>query len=205
MVEVAAVLLAAGRATRWTASGGAEKSKLLAVYRGAPLVRRAAEAACASRARPVVTVTGHEGAAVRAALSGLDMRFVDNPDFANGLSTSLTAGLRAAPASCAGVVILLGDMPEVTGALIDRLIDAFAADPTLDAVTPMTEGARGNPVLLSRGLAQEALRLEGDHGARRLIERARMRVGVVEAGLEAQLDVDDRAGFEAAIGVVRER
>src|SRR5580765_1178489 len=81
--RIAAVVLAAGRSTRM---GG--PNKLLEQVGGRPLVRIAAEQALASRARPVIVVTGHQHDKVAAALAGLDVRLVHNPGFAGGLSTS---------------------------------------------------------------------------------------------------------------------
>ena len=92
--RIAAIILAAGRSTRM---GG--PNKLLAEIGGRPLVRIAAEEALASRARPVIVVTGHQRDKVEAALAGLDVQRVHNPDFAEGLSTSLKAGLAARAAT----------------------------------------------------------------------------------------------------------
>src|SRR5262249_22248058 len=90
--RIAAVVLAAGRSTRM---GG--PNKLLAEIRGRPLVRITVETALASRADPVIVVTGHERDRVEQALAGLDVRLVHNPDYADGLSTSLKAGIAAVP------------------------------------------------------------------------------------------------------------
>jgi molybdenum cofactor cytidylyltransferase len=183
---VAALVLAAGRSTRM---GG--PNKLLAELGGKPLVRIAAEAALASQARPVVVVTGHQRERVEAALEGLPVRFVHNPDFANGLSTSLKAGINALPDDIGGAVVCLGDMPQVSGALIDRL--AQALDPETGALiaVPTFEGKRGNPVLWSRRFFPELAALEGDVGARHLI--GTYRDAVVEVPVTGQgafFDID---------------
>src|SRR5215212_5925074 len=88
--HIAAVVLAAGRSTRM---GGT--NKLVAEIGGKPLVRIAAEQVLASRARPVIVVTGHQKERVERALAGLPVTFVHNPDFAEGLSTSLKTGIAA--------------------------------------------------------------------------------------------------------------
>jgi molybdenum cofactor cytidylyltransferase len=162
--RVAALVLAAGRSTRM---GG--PNKLLAEIGGKPLVRFVAEQALASRAAPVIVVTGHERAKVEAALAGLRVRFVHNPDYAGGLSTSLKAGLAALPPEADGAIVCLGDMPQVTAALIDRMLEAF--DPARGAlvVVPTIEGKRGNPVVWSRRFFPDLMALEGDVGARHLI------------------------------------
>ena len=80
------------------------------------------------RPSPVLVVTGHQEADVRAALAGLEVTFVHNPDYAKGLSSSLKAGIGAVPEAAGGALVLLGDMPQITAAHLDRLIAAFAED-----------------------------------------------------------------------------
>lgn len=190
MVEVAAIVLAAGRSMRF--SGGADgATKLVAEFDGAPLVRHAALAALDSGARPVIVVTGHARDIVMAALSGLEVAEAHNPRFAEGIASSLRTGVAALPPGCAAALVFLGDMPRVTAALAHRLVEAFDSDPELDAVAPFVEGRRGNPVLLSRRLFAAALALEGDEGARKLLMRAGVRVAEVAVGDDgAALDID---------------
>ncbi|HMN71985.1 MAG TPA: nucleotidyltransferase family protein [Rhodoblastus sp.] len=190
MVEVAAIVLAAGRSTRF--SGGADGvTKLAAELDGAPLVRHAVEAATGCGTRPVVVVTGHARDRVVAALAGLSIVEAPNPDFASGIASSVRTGLAALNESVDGALVFLGDMPRVTAALARRLIDAFAADPQLDAVAPLVEGRRGNPILLSRRLFAAAMKLEGDEGARRILMRPDLRIAEVAIDDDgAAIDVD---------------
>jgi len=162
--RIAAVVLAAGRSRRMGAA-----NKLLSPVEGRPMVAHAAAAALGSRANPVVVVTGHEAEAIRAALAGLDVAFVHNPDYAAGMSGSLRAGIAALPADIDGAVICLGDMPRVTAALIDRLIDAFDPDAGRAICVPVYRGKRGNPVLWAARFFPEIDRLTGDVGARHLL------------------------------------
>jgi molybdenum cofactor cytidylyltransferase len=192
--RVAAIMLAAGQSTRMGAV-----NKLVAEIGGKPLVRRVVEAALASRARPVIVITGHERARVEAALAGLDVRFVHNPDFADGLSASLRRGIAAVPEEADGAVICLGDMPHVGAALIDGLIGAFDSERGALIVVPARDGKRGNPVLWSRRFFPELTKLEGDVGARHLIGRygeAVTEYPVSDAG--AFLDVDTPDVLQAA-------
>jgi molybdenum cofactor cytidylyltransferase len=116
--HIVGLVLAAGRSTRM---GG--PNKLLEEINGKPLVRIATEQVLASRARPVTVVTGHQRERVERALAGLPVTFVHNPDYAQGLSTSLKAGIAALPAEADGAIVCLGDMPQVSAALIDRLVE----------------------------------------------------------------------------------
>jgi molybdenum cofactor cytidylyltransferase len=184
--RIAAVMLAAGRSTRM---GG--PNKLLAEVGGRPLVRIAVEQALASRARPVVVVTGHQRAEVEAALAGLAVTFVHNPDYAEGLSTSLKVGIAALPADVDGAIVCLGDMPQVDAGLIDRLIAAFDPEKGALVVVPTIAGKRGNPVVWSRRFFADLSNLEGDVGARHLIGGYPEAVAEVPVtGRGALVDVD---------------
>jgi molybdenum cofactor cytidylyltransferase len=195
--RVAAVVLAAGRSTRM---GG--PNKLVAEIAHRPLVRIAAEEALASRAKPVIVVTGHQRPEVEQALAGLPVTIVHNPDFAQGLGTSLRTGIAAVPPEADAAIVCLGDMPHVDAGLIDRLMGAF--DPARGAlvVVPTFEGKRGNPVLWSRRFFPDLMAVEGAVGARHLIGR------YPEAVIEVA--VDDRGAFididtpEALTGVKAE-
>jgi molybdenum cofactor cytidylyltransferase len=167
--RVGAIVLAAGRSARFRAAGGSAETKLTEKLNGRPIVRMATEAALASRARPVVVVTGHARSSVEAALKGLGVEIAFNPEFSAGLASSLKAGLSAMPPDVAGALVLLGDMPWIEARLIDALIDGFLANERALAAAPTCGGQRGNPVLLGRGLFEAAMGLQGDEGARRLI------------------------------------
>ena len=196
--ELAGLVLAAGRGSRFRAAGGAMPSKLTALLDGEPLVRHAAQAALGAGLTPVIVVTGHARADVEAALSGLAVTFVHNADFASGLASSLRAGVAAAPAECAGLIVLLGDMPRVSAALVAALAARFTAAPEAAAVAPVHGGVRGNPVVIARALFPRIATLAGDEGARKLL--AGLGAAVIEhpvddAGVTA--DVDTPAALAA--------
>jgi molybdenum cofactor cytidylyltransferase len=188
--SVAAVILGAGTGSRFREADAAPASKLVVSLDGAPLVRHVAKAALASQARPVVVVTGHAEAAVRAALADLDVSFAFNPDYATGLASSLKVGLADIPQEAAGALILLGDMPRVTSETLDRLIELFEAHRGCAAVVPTYAGLRGNPALLSRRLFPQIARLHGDQGARGLLEKVGAEVVEFDADVSVALDVD---------------
>ncbi len=192
--DVAAIILAAGRSTRM---GG--PNKLLAELGGKTLVRIVTEQALASKASGVIVVTGHQAEQVEKALQGLKVKFVRNPDFAEGLASSVKAGVAAVPQNADGAVICLGDMPLIDAHLIDRLIEVFAPDRGNLIAVPVSDGRRGNPVLWSRRFFNELMTLDGDIGARHLI--ARHGEAVAEVAVEghgAFLDIDTPQALEAA-------
>jgi molybdenum cofactor cytidylyltransferase len=150
----------------------------------------------------VIVVTGHERARVEQALAGLPVQFVHNPDFAQGLGTSLRAGIAAVPADAEAAIVCLGDMPQVDASLIDRLIGAFDPDRGALVVMPTFEGKRGNPVLWSRRFFPDLMAIEGDVGARHLI--GRYGEAVLEVPFEGRAALVDVDTPEALVGVKAE-
>ncbi len=188
--RVAIVLLAAGRSTRM---GG--PNKMLADANGQPLVAHAVKAALASQAVEVVVVLGNMAdqvkAAITAAVPAAHLRFVVNPDFAQGLSTSVRTGIAALGKDIDAAIVQLGDMPGVTSSLLDRLMAAFSPVEGRSICVPTVAGKRGNPVLWARRFFSEISRIEGDTGARHLIgEHADLVCEVDMAGEAAITDID---------------
>jgi molybdenum cofactor cytidylyltransferase len=161
---IATIVLAAGQSTRMGAH------KLLLPLGDRPVLAHVVDAALASRLRPVIVVLGYDAVAVGQVVSGRDIQFALNERFADGLSTSVRAGLDALPASVGGVVIALGDQPGVTAAQLDALA-ALAADSGAPIVVSSYAGQRGNPVYFARSCFGELRAVTGDSGGRQVIAR----------------------------------
>jgi len=188
--SVAAVVLAAGRATRM---GGA---KLLLPVGGRPMVQRVVDASLGSKASQTIVVVGNEAEKVSEALAGRPVTVVVNPDYAKGMSTSLRAGLSAVDPAADGAIILLGDQPFVSAALLDALIDRFARC-AKRVVRPSVDGRPGNPVLVSATLFAELAEARGDLGGRRVIERRSGEVCMVPVDDPHELvDIDSPQEYE---------
>ena len=164
--KVAAVVLAAGQSRR---TGSV--NKLLAPAGGMSMIERTVDAVLQSQPYETVVVTGHQARAVQSRLAGRALRFVDNPEFASGLSTSVRAGIASLDEAVEAVLICLGDMPRVASPLLRHMIETY--DPAENAliVVPSYAGKRGNPVLWDRRFFAEMLTLTGDVGARHLLVR----------------------------------
>ncbi len=178
--RIGALLLAAGQSRRM---GG--PNKLLAEVDGTPMVAHVARRLLASRARPIIAVMGSQAEAVDAALGKLPVERVRNPEFANGLSTSLKRGVVALPPDLDGALVCLGDMPLISGRHLDRLIAAFNPLEGRAIIVPIRGGKRGNPVLWSKRFFPEMAELAGDVGAKHLIG--------AHAELVAEVEMDDDA------------
>jgi molybdenum cofactor cytidylyltransferase len=185
-----AIVLAAGSASRF--GGG----KLTAPLGEGVLLDGALEAAFAAPAGKVVVTWGADRAVADAAWSftlawGGNDRLIlaEARDHAHGLSASLRAGLAALPADAAGAFLFLGDMPRIPRDLAARLAERLA-DPVL-AAAPLCAGVRGHPVLVSRQLFADLAALEGDQGARRLLDGLGERLALIETADDGVLfDVD---------------
>ncbi|MBI1262433.1 MAG: NTP transferase domain-containing protein [Rhizobiales bacterium] len=162
--RIAALILAGGRSSRMQGP-----NKLLAEIDGQPMVTHMVKAALDSQASGVFVVTGHQADKMRDALGGLTVTLAHNPDYADGLSTSLKAGLAALPEDIDGVIICLADMPSITPAHLNRLIAAFDPEEGRNVCVPTFEGKRGNPVLWGASFLDEMRDLKGDVGAKHLI------------------------------------
>jgi molybdenum cofactor cytidylyltransferase len=198
--NVAIVLLAAGMATRMGPNGA---HKLLAEFDGIPLIRRSALVAQNSKAESVTVVVGHRENDLRAALSDLSLSVVTNPDYASGMSSSLATGFAAVAGNDPdGILVMLADMPGVTSSDLNRLIAEFQCSGGSSVVRAVSQGKRGNPVILPRSLNDAIFRLEGDVGARHLIENSGLAVIDVEIGDAAHVDVDTPEAIIAAGGTL---
>jgi molybdenum cofactor cytidylyltransferase len=198
--RVAIVILAAGRSTRM---GG--PNKLLAEVDGHPLVVHAAKAALRSQAVEVIVVLGHMADEVKAVVERAvpaksRLRFVANANFADGISTSVRAGIGALGKDIDAAIVQLGDMPAVSAPLLDRLIAAFSPVEGRSICVPTVRGKRGNPVLWDRRFFAEIGNLSGDSGAKHLIGEHTDLVCEVEMSGEAALtDIDTPEALAAFI------
>ena len=173
---VVGVLLAGGTSSRF-----GDANKLLADVGGEPLVRHAARTLLGADLDEVVAVLGYEADAVDAALSDLDLRAVRNPDYGEGLSTSVARGVVAARERGADAAVFLpGDMPGVETATVDLLVDAHRAG-LGTALAAAHDGRRGNPVLFDREHFEALLAVEGDVGGRAVLVGSEG-AALVEAG-----------------------
>jgi molybdenum cofactor cytidylyltransferase len=178
--HVVAIVLAAGKSSRMGAN------KMLVPFRGAPLLQSTIRNVLASSVDQVIVVTGQDQRDVEAVLDGFKIALVHNPDFEQGLATSLAVGVKAAGFADA-IVVCLGDMPLVDAKIIDRLIAAYNPLEHRTIVVPTHSGQLGNPVLWGRDHFEHLAALDGDKGARSLIEHFKSEVVEIEAGGDSVL------------------
>jgi molybdenum cofactor cytidylyltransferase len=193
--RVAAIVLAAGKSSRMG------QFKLLMPVDGAPMIARTVDALLASSVTDVIVVTGREAEGVQAALGERPVRLTHNPDYADGLSASLKAGLAALPADADAFLVALGDMPKVTADDIDRVIAAYDPDEGRLICVPTFDGKTGNPILWDRRFIEAMQGLGGDSGARSLLLRHGEAVAEAPVkGAGVLIDVDTPEALAALAG-----
>lgn len=163
--RVAAIILAAGRSSRMGSN------KLTLLLEGKPVLRHIVDTVRLSKAHSITVVLGHEAEQVQALLGNDGISFVFNDQYRRGLSTSLKTGISALPSDVDGAMIFLGDMPDISVELVDRMIADFELAKTRSIIVPKRDGRRGHPVLWGRDFFASLLeKAEGDVGGRYLIE-----------------------------------
>jgi molybdenum cofactor cytidylyltransferase len=187
---ISAIVLAAGEGTRF---GG---TKQVAELRGKPLAQYAIDAATQAGVDEIVVVLGHDADRVRASLRLGSARSVANPAYASGIASSLAAGLAHADAASEAAIVLLADQPGITAQHLRELLDAYAA--RRSPIVRLAFRSGPGPALVARELWGDLRRLEGDIGARALMERRPELVENVDVGGDAPVDVDHPEDLDRA-------
>jgi molybdenum cofactor cytidylyltransferase len=187
--KIAGLVLAAGASRR-----AGPVNKLLIDIDGRGMVAVTTATTLAAGLDPVLVVTGFEAAAVAAAVANLDVRCIHNPQHQEGMAGAIRHGVAALGADVAAVLICLGDMPWVKPATLIALVDAFDAAAGREICRPVMSGKSGNPVLFGRRFFPALGGLQGDRGAKAVIDehsQVVVNVAVDDAGIFKDLDVPD--------------
>jgi molybdenum cofactor cytidylyltransferase len=188
---ITALVLAAGTSSRFG------RTKQLVLLRGRPLVQHAVDAVAGAGLDEIVVILGHQADDVRRSLElPPNARTVVNPAYESGLASSLAAGLREADRASEAAVVLLGDQPGIASRHVRMLVGAFQAHRSRFVRLRFRDGP--GPALLARAAWPEALALEGDIGARLLMERHPEMIEEVEIDEDVPADVDRPEDLERA-------
>jgi molybdenum cofactor cytidylyltransferase len=194
---IAGILLASGASTRF---GG---DKLLATLEGRPVVRWSAEA-LAGAVDDLVVVVRDEASPIREALEGLPVRWAINPDAEHGMSTAIRAGIAAVPADVDAAIIALGDQPLVDPRVAEALVARWR-EGGATAVQPRYADGHGHPVLFDASLFPTLRALEGDVGARAVLDSAGDALALLSVAGLRPIDVDTPEALHTVAAAVARR
>ncbi len=190
--DIHAVLLAAGRSERM-----GRNNKLLLNVDGIPLVRKSAINILNSNVTSMTVVTGFDENKIVNALSGLNVNFVKNINFQEGLSSSLKAGLANITPTPSAVIICLADMPKIQPEHINQLIENFDPLKGWEICIPTNNGKRGNPVLIGSRFFPYIFETSGDFGAKQVMKQHSDKIVEVEIGTsDIHFDIDTQDEYE---------
>ena len=190
--DIHAVLLAAGRSERM-----GRNNKLLLNVDGIPLVRKSAINILNSNVTSMTVVTGFDENKIVNALSGLNVNFVKNINFREGLSSSLKAGLANITPTPSAVIICLADMPKIQPEHINQLIENFDPLKGCEICIPTNNGKRGNPVLIGSRFFSYIFETSGDFGAKQVMKQHSDKIVEVEIGTsDIHFDIDTQDEYE---------
>ncbi len=205
--STAAIILAAGSSSRM----GKGRHKLLLPLADRPVLAHVLGAAIASQAHPLILVMGHAAGKILPAIvpyiTSPAINIVNNPDYLQGMSTSMHTGLHVLMRMkwVESAVIMLGDQPFITPQIIDSLISTRQKTGK-QIVAPLYEGKRGNPTLFAASLFPELLKVTGDEGGRSVLERHQQELATVELGdAMANYDVDTWEAYQQAVEAWRKK
>jgi xanthine dehydrogenase accessory factor len=186
--KVGAIVVAAGLSRRMEG-----ENKLVAEVNGKAIVAHVVDALVAAAIDPVLVVVGHRADEVRNSLEGRSVRFVENPNYEEGLGSSIRAGFQALGGSVEAALVALGDMPRLSSEHVSKIVGAFDPKGPRSICVPVHEGRRGHPVLWSSRHFVEMDELSGDVGARGLLDRHADKIRLVPIDDGAiHFDVDTR-------------
>ena len=172
-------------------------NKLLLPFQGKTIIQTVVDEIIPLNFAEILLITGHEEDKVIAALQGYEVRFVYNVNHALGIATSIKAGIAKSKPEVDGYMIVLGDMPWIDQTALKSLVRSFYAEPDSAIVVPVHDKRRGNPVIFARKYRNQLSKLDGDNGARSIINKFGPQVIEVQIKNERLLmDIDTWEDYE---------
>ena len=194
---ISAVILAAGESKRM-----GKQNKLLLPVPGEALLVKLIKTVCDSEVGQVIVVIGHEAEKIRRKLNNFPLSFVYNPNFSEGMTTSIKCGVKEVSPDCDGYMICLADMPFINTSEINKLIHAYTQNRINEKrliVIPVYQGHRGNPVLFSTEFREDILEHKIEYGCKGVIMNNFESVKEIEMDDDSMLlDVDTLEDYQRA-------
>ena len=182
--NITAIILAAGLSRRMEG-----QNKLLLPFQDQTLIKTVTDKVVSTGFNDIIVITGHEKERIEESLKNCPVKIIWNPEYAQGMSTSIKAGILSSKPGTNGYMIFLADMPFITKKIIKIIIETFYSSSPRAIVVPLYKSRRGNPVLFSKVYQEELLALKGDTGGRSIVENHEDEV--IEVPISDQQPISD--------------
>ena len=161
---ISAILLAAGQSKRMNG-----ENKLIKEIHGIPLIKLSVKNILASSIDELIIVLGHQKVIVEKLIDKNEkIKFVFNKDFESGIASSIKTGLNNLSEKTEAFFICLGDMPLINQDVYNQLIRSRNNE---EIIVPTYKGQQGNPILFSKSMKSIIISIEGDIGAKKILEQ----------------------------------
>ncbi len=190
-VWISGILLAAGLSLR------TNRPKLLLPLGKKAIVELAIESLLKADLNELIVVTGAFREQIEPIVTRYPVKVVHNPDYASGMASSLRCGVASTSEKAWGFLIALGDMPFIEPWVLKGLLEAFKKGARI--VAPSYKGKRGHPVVFHKDYKGELLGLYGDEGAKKVIERHKGELHLLEVEVPSVVfDIDTEEDYQRA-------
>jgi len=161
---ISAILLAAGESKRM-----GELKQLMPFGQNTTIVEQAIDNLLSAAVNEVIVVVGYRAEEVIKSIVGKPVKIAINPNYRQGMSTSIIAGLNLVDSRAQAVMLTLGDQPLINSQTVNRLIEEFHNHDRGIAI-PTYQGRRGHPIIFAIKYKEKLLELKGDIGGRQIVK-----------------------------------
>ncbi len=173
------------------------KTKQLLPFGDSTVIEQVVSNTLESKVDDIIVVLGYQAERIAPLISAKPVKVVVNPDYQQGMSSSIKCGLNHAAKASDAVMIFLGDQPLISKEIIDKLVEAFA-NSKQGIVAPVYKGRRGHPVIFDARYKPELSRLAGDTGAKKIVEAHPEDTLEVEVNSESIItDINTKSDYRA--------
>tara|TARA_Y100000590_G_scaffold188326_1_gene214632 strand:- start:2673 stop:3254 length:582 start_codon:yes stop_codon:yes gene_type:complete len=182
---ISAILLAAGQSKRMNG-----ENKLAKKIKGIPLLKYALNNILKSSVNEIIIVLGYQSEIIEKLIDKNDkIKFVFNADFETGMASSIKKGVENLSKKTDAFFISLGDMPSINYNTYDQLIK-YKKNQKI--IVPIFKGQKGNPLLFPKSFEKIMLSIQGDHGAKKILENNKkqiLNIEINDPGIIKDIDI----------------
>ena len=189
------VILAAGKSSRLG------RLKQLLPYNGKTLLQHVIDEAAKANASPIVVVTGSNEAEVADSISDKKVNIIFNKDWSEGMASGIVAGVRKInelDSSLEKIIITVCDQPFVIASIFEQL-DQAQLKSGKNIIASKYSNTKGTPVLFTRKYFSHLLKLQGDHGAKKILEANQEDVAAIDFP-KGNIDIDTVKDYKELLG-----